>query len=379
MHLEQLPVSHLSLLPLSTRNELLLKLPIADVCQLEDTKFVEGIDLGAFWKFICKDFSGMGDVRAYFSEWDDAKYYRAFLYGEIVTYIIGGEALGGWVSYPHNAELMVDDDIVSFMYSVRKFTDEQATRCQLLYPPRYHQESKLMCNVSDMSEDVVEAAMNCFGGELPKILAGVQLYETDIDFECADGFLSDIVYLGIHGEPFNGRGLEFVNFILKNAAKLEVLILEGLFGGMERISLDELFNLLCVHPTFLSTFQLLEIQPGDYRLFASRPAFDKLITAFFAAFTDHNQKVHFVEVKIEAYDMYDSPDIYERFLDFKNIELDNCRMVSKCKVTPKTISHWLGKAVSAQESNDISGSWVFQVKKNSDRNTRKRKYSETQP
>ena len=48
MHLEQLPVSHLSLLPLSTRNELLLKLPIADVCRLEGTQFTVGIDMAAF-------------------------------------------------------------------------------------------------------------------------------------------------------------------------------------------------------------------------------------------------------------------------------------------------------------------------------------------
>ena len=40
MHLEELPVrGHLSLLPLSTRKELLYHLPIADVCRLENTEF----------------------------------------------------------------------------------------------------------------------------------------------------------------------------------------------------------------------------------------------------------------------------------------------------------------------------------------------------
>ena len=54
MHMEGLPVSLLSLLPLSTRKELLPRMPIADVCLLEDTMFVDGIDMEAYWKALLK-------------------------------------------------------------------------------------------------------------------------------------------------------------------------------------------------------------------------------------------------------------------------------------------------------------------------------------
>ena len=43
MHLEEFSVSQLSLLPHYTRKDLLWQLPLADVCQLEDTKFTEGL------------------------------------------------------------------------------------------------------------------------------------------------------------------------------------------------------------------------------------------------------------------------------------------------------------------------------------------------
>ena len=375
MHLEELPVSHISLLPLPTRKELLEKLPIADVCQLEGTKFVEGIDMAGFWEFTCQDVVCMGDVRAYFKEWDDAQYHRAILYGQVATCVMCREPRWKiWFSYPNNAELVEDDNVISFLYSVRKF-DENKARCQLLFPPRYHQQS--MCKLST-KEEYTEAVLKCFKGELPKILASVQLYEDEMDFEYAEAFLSNVVYLGIHGKWFEKEDLRFVKLAVMNAAKLEVLILEGLFNDMKRASLNKLFNLLSSHPTFLSTLRLFELQPGDQGLVVSRPIIDKLITAFFSAFTDHPQKLHFTDIMIEAYDVYDNPDIYERFLHYKTVEFDNCQMVSRYKVNPNTISHWLGHNVSAQENSDISGSWLFQLKKKVGRCLKKRKYSETE-
>lgn len=50
MHLEQFPASSLALLPLSLRQELLINLPIADVCMLEESPFVHGMDMEDFWK-----------------------------------------------------------------------------------------------------------------------------------------------------------------------------------------------------------------------------------------------------------------------------------------------------------------------------------------
>ena len=48
MHSEEFPISHLSLLPVSTRRDILWRLPLADVCQLEDTEFTQGLDMIAY-------------------------------------------------------------------------------------------------------------------------------------------------------------------------------------------------------------------------------------------------------------------------------------------------------------------------------------------
>ena len=50
MHLEESPAGHLSLLPLSVRRKILRTLPIVDICQLEETTFVEGLDMVEYWK-----------------------------------------------------------------------------------------------------------------------------------------------------------------------------------------------------------------------------------------------------------------------------------------------------------------------------------------
>lgn len=51
-HLEDYPASYLRLLPTRLRQTLLLNLPVADICQLERTKFVKGIDMESLWSTI---------------------------------------------------------------------------------------------------------------------------------------------------------------------------------------------------------------------------------------------------------------------------------------------------------------------------------------
>ena len=43
-------MSYLALLPLTIRKELLNRLPVADVCLLEETPFVDGLDVQAYWR-----------------------------------------------------------------------------------------------------------------------------------------------------------------------------------------------------------------------------------------------------------------------------------------------------------------------------------------
>ena len=55
MHLEEIPPSYLALLPLSIRKKILYRLPVADVCLLEETPFVDGLDLEAYWSDCLED------------------------------------------------------------------------------------------------------------------------------------------------------------------------------------------------------------------------------------------------------------------------------------------------------------------------------------
>ena len=56
MTLEQYSTDSLSLLPKGFRLQLLHKIPIIDICRLEDTAFVTGIDMEPIWKQIFVDF-----------------------------------------------------------------------------------------------------------------------------------------------------------------------------------------------------------------------------------------------------------------------------------------------------------------------------------
>ena len=99
MHLEEFPVNCLSLLPLSTRKELLWQLPVADVCLLEDTKFTEGLDMAAYWKDALDEqafgVSSWNDkeLERYIQEWDNTEYEREILYGLLTTYDFGSDYL----------------------------------------------------------------------------------------------------------------------------------------------------------------------------------------------------------------------------------------------------------------------------------------------
>ena len=49
-NLELFPVDYLALLPTRMREKLLLQLPVADICRLEETAVVEGVDINVVWK-----------------------------------------------------------------------------------------------------------------------------------------------------------------------------------------------------------------------------------------------------------------------------------------------------------------------------------------
>ena len=107
---------------------LLWRLPIADVCLLEDTEFTEGIqDRAEYWKHPYGDFVGIRedshdfDVAHYFKQWDEVDYSKAVLYGQIVTAITG----------------CLRED---FAFSL-PFGDDLIDKCAHNHPPLHSQET----------------------------------------------------------------------------------------------------------------------------------------------------------------------------------------------------------------------------------------------
>ena len=354
MNLEGVPVSYLSLLPLKTREKLLWRLPIADICKLEGTKFVEGFqDMAAYWKLSCEEFEGIApgdiDITRYVEEWDEAVYAKAILYGQVATFVIGCLSEDFYFHLPFGRTLNPHyADIMSFLYAVRKPLvspdRELESGCDLIFPPRYDQNSQLTSK-----KDITNTVVDCFKGELPQILAEVRLYE-DIDYEfyyhdC--DLLSKVVYLGIRGSPFEITGLWFVQRVVEQSTCLEVLVLEGLHCEEdERVSLNELFAFLSTQFKFLSRFRLLKILPNCAGYTLLQENLNKLATAYFSATTTHSQKIQITNTKIKSYDSDVCPVIDQCCTQFKVIELEDCYFVSKQKSSHRAVTQWLGQDIS---------------------------------
>ena len=181
MHLEEFPVNnYLSLLPLSTRRDLLWQLPVADIClRLEDTDFTIGLDMAAFWTSTWEDehvgvagSSHDSDVKGYVQEWNSTKYARETLYG-LVTTCAFGHLRGGefWFHTPHYRKSPdgfpeSGMSIFSLLYAVRQPCMDGAG-CKLTFPPHYSHKSE-----KSKEDLMVYEVVNCFShgsGEFPKI------------------------------------------------------------------------------------------------------------------------------------------------------------------------------------------------------------------
>ena len=366
MYVDEIPVSHLSLLPLSARRDILWRLPLADVCQLEDTDFAEGLDMAAYWKspqeIACNYWWPNDDIRKYIqTEWDDLEYARAALFGQLTSCAVGivdDEEFQFFLSYQReDYEYMSQQYIsaISLLYAVRKPNHNldvaQGDKYRLVFPSRYsHKSGKLEKDLT------VPEVMKCFSkeGELPKVFPKIEIY-SDVERGYAaivPYYLRSAVYIGVKGHIFTEQGLNFVKAIIKEATQLEVLLLDdwGEDDVWEKEFCNDFIAFLCSYPRFFSTFRMFKILcsiAGD-GFIISRENFNNLMTTYFTAPTDHMQKLQFTQAKILCSDIAFecSPTIDQKYLDFKTVEFDSCQFVSKYKATPQAISHWLGQGIS---------------------------------
>ena len=378
MHLEKFPTSYLSLLPLRIRRVLLWRLPIADVCLLENTEFTEGIqDMAEYWKHPYGDFIGTRedshdfDVAQYFEQWDEVSYNKAILYGQIATAIIGCLREDFAFSLPFGDDMIDECDVITLLYTVRKPITASDGGCETLFPPRYNSYLK-RGHLS--KQEIIAAVVRCFKGKLPEILADIQLYD-GVEVDCG-AFLSGVTYIGIHGTPFEGDGLDFIKTVISRSSHLEVLILEGVFCQGE-VFIDNFCSHLTSCLPLLPNFQLFKLLQSEQTYVVSRETFDRLISAYYSTPTDCLQKLRFTDTKIKATEVNNScPQVNQQYSHFKVIELENCAFISNHKVTHKTVSQWLGQDIYPLHTEKENTAYCkFKIKKLAPA-VRKRRYSE---
>ena len=159
---------------------------------------------------------------------------------------------------------------------------------------------------------------------------------------------------------FDKKGIKFLKATLQVATNLEVLLLDhwAEIDEWEVEFFDEFCGYLSSCQAFLSNFRFVKIFScaalGSKGLVVSRNNLNQLITAYFAAPTDHVQKLHIARTKIKCSDVSFecSPMIEQRYRSFKTIQISDCQFVSKYKATPKALSHWLGESISELPQSD---------------------------
>ena len=384
MNLEQFPVSYLSLLPLKVREELLWRLPIADLCMLEDTEYVEGFhDMASYWKLPCKDFRKVllnyADVAHYVEEsWDSAKYAKAILYGQVAITAFGNlyDIFINVTSYcviclPFNGILNPNDRsvVIPLLYAVRKPSVGKESGCSLAFPPRYRDTGS-----KTSTEDIINSVQSWFKCGFPKIMLQVCLCE-DIDSEYFD-LLDEVALLATSIQGFKNPTMRFVKQIVQRSSCLEVIVLDS-WCEEEKEVLNEFLEFLSTQDSFLSRFRLLVIsQDEEYTLFQN--ALGPLITAYMSAPTTHLQKISITGAMIKSYETDVTPVIDQRYVQFKTIELNGCRYDKTQKFSRKAITEWLGEDISMlNESKEKKDSLTFKVREQDPGlPDRKRKHSE---
>ena len=160
-----------------------------------------------------------------------------------------------------------------------------------MFPHRYCEKNSLTSK-----EDIIDAVIACFKGELPKIVA-TYVYE-DIDSEDYD-LLNKVVYLDVQG-IFERRSSNFVKRVIQRPTHLEVVVLEPL-RYLEPPSFIRQIYHLSVNS---NNFQLLEVLTNPSGHIVSQKNLNKLITAYFSAPTTHSQKILITNTEIKSYDDY---------------------------------------------------------------------------
>ena len=268
IHLEEYPPSYLALLPFALRKEILWRLPMADVCSLEDTGFMKGIDTGEYWRSTFSEFDSFavpdqkqGSIRKYFEErWKGLM--KAVVHGMISGLCFGLFALDHSGFQVFSSSSSDISPAISLMFGLRdeedkEYGNQMVRKSNKALPPSYQQYGSCSSR-----EDLWRSVMECFKGNLPTYLHMEYIEET----ACSDVFeyvprFKNLRYLGLENQKFGPKLQELIVGIALEAANLEVLCWRFEPPGVEESpwplqSLDGLISKLSESP-FMSRMCLL--------------------------------------------------------------------------------------------------------------------------
>jgi hypothetical protein len=228
LHLEEYPNSYLALLPLWLRKKILWKLPMADVCKLEESEFVSGISMGEYWSSTFDEYCLArpdGNLRG--TKYFEGHWKKAVVHGNLFA-----QALG-FCSHEETDFFVDHDDSVvemslSLMFGIREEKkSKQKDRSEVWVssnsiPPRYHDDYRLCTS----KENLVVTMIECFRGDLPLYLHIAMLEEAECDYLFGYvPFLKNLRYLQLKSQKFGPKLQKLAIQIIQEAANLEVLII----------------------------------------------------------------------------------------------------------------------------------------------------------
>ena len=395
MRLEEFPVDYLSLLPLSTRKAILWQLPLTDVIELQDTPYAQGLE-GEVVKCLlerCDSYIGTAgedwDVNRYIEErWHDDTgmgYAREILYRQLVSSLLGciREFYSFELPNGHSAELCLDDynNVLNFLCGIRTgYEAGPLSAYSFTVPPRHTHHQAIGANPNHLLTN--GQLVDFFNCKRPKVLIEVPIpddyfpyFNNDVVFDLP--ILHEVEQLGFQLKPFESTAVEFIATIVSCSEHLEVLVLKGCSEPLNvPICIDTLCDELTHCSKFWSNFKIFKILScqtqneedsedelcSQLEYVISRYTFDRLIQAYFAAPTDHNQLVQFTDTKIEGDSTNRSPTIDPTYSKFKTVRLENCCFVSSYRATAQTIGRWLGNSKEVDVLENEEDSCLFQIK-----------------
>ena len=308
------------------RKEILNRLPVADVCLLEETPFMDGLDLEFHWRsclslypgqmMLCPDLQEICEAN-----WRPTQFAKACFYSGIAASVLNSTTnnLGYAISEGVQYSLSYGNfyEVSALCFAVRSVISETGP-CEFSFPPRYAKYN--FCR--DLGQ--VNVAVDAFKGHPRLLKLGFNMTER-FPFHMST-FLSDLEYLEIHVSKKSR--FKVALRVFEQTTNCKFLSIEYTRGNVSSKDITKLPK---------SSLDVLIIS----KLVLMEESFHQLLQCFLSVPCDHPQKLTLDQVsmkgitgKIECNQTVQHPQNVSywpelevtdrRYLHLKTVELKNC-------------------------------------------------------